>query len=357
MTLTPSSIDDLSRIIVAHPRLRVRGGGSKTALSRPRAGEEILELAKLSGVVEHTPEECTFTALAGTPLREIESRLARHGQYLPFDPPFAARGATIGGTVAAALNGSCRYRYGGVRDFLIGARIVDGRGREIRSGGKVVKNAAGFLLHQSMCGSRGQFGVLAEVTFKVFPRAAEYATVVAPAGGAAEALALMTHVQQARFDLEALDIDVDSMLLVRLGGAPDGMPQRVERLLAVLGANAQVLRGEAEAGLWQDAREFGWAEGHGALVRVSITPAQIPALERVCGEGSGRRRYALGGHVAFIAWPGDIEALSRALEQLSLGGLVLIGDCARATIGAVMDDEFARRVRLVMDPDRRFAYD
>ena len=96
-------------------------------------------------------------------------RWRAHGQYLPFDPPLTAAGATIGGTVAAGINGPCRYRFGGIRDFLIGARIVDGEAAHPAGGGKVVKNAAGFLLHQAMVGSCGTLGVLAELTFKVFP--------------------------------------------------------------------------------------------------------------------------------------------------------------------------------------------
>ena len=150
-------------------------------------GTPTLDLAALAGIVEHTPEECTFTALAGTRISDIERLLAQHGQYLPFDPPLAVAGATLGGTVAAGVNGSCRYRYGGARDFLIGARIVDGRGRLTRSGGKVVKNAAGFLLHQALVGSCGTLGILAELTFKVFPAAEAHATIRVDAADLASA--------------------------------------------------------------------------------------------------------------------------------------------------------------------------
>ena len=99
-----------------------------------------------------------------------------------------AAGATIGGTVAAGVSGSCRYRFGGIRDFLIGVRVVDGEGRVIRSGGKVVKNAAGFLLHQAMVGSCGRLGVVAELTFKVFPAPEAHATVRVDAGDLATSL-------------------------------------------------------------------------------------------------------------------------------------------------------------------------
>ena len=141
MTIRPGTIDELREAVLAAPRLRIRGGGTK---SLTIAGSTIddrptLDLSGLTGSVQHTPEECTFTALAGTPVSEIEALLAAHGQYLPFDPPFVAAGATMGGTAASGVNGSGRYRFGGLRDFLIGARIVDGRGRLVASGGKVVK--------------------------------------------------------------------------------------------------------------------------------------------------------------------------------------------------------------------------
>lgn len=357
MTLRPSTIDELRDIVPQHPRLRIRGGGTKPGLSDARGGEEVLDLSALAGVIEHTPEECTFTALAGTRVREIERLLAPHRQYLPFDPPLSERGATIGGTVAAGVSGSCRYRYGGVRDFIIGARIVDGRGRLVRSGGKVVKNAAGFLLHQGMTGSCGQFGVLAEVTFKVFPHASEYATVLARYASVEDALAGVTSLQSGRFDLEAVDIDAGSALVVRLGGAPDVLPERIARLTGVLGADAEVLRGEQDARVWQDAREFRWAPENAALARVPLVPSRIPALERALVGVGARRRYALGGHVAIVAWPGELEGLAAALSALNLPGQILTGACDRATIGAPADSEFARRVRDVMDPDARFAFD
>ena len=148
------------------PTTRVRpvAGRSKTALHDPGDGV-VVDLAALSGITEYQPDECTFTALAGTPVAEIERRLDEHAQSLPFEPPLAGRGATIGGTVACGLNGPGRYHYGGVRDFLIGAKFVDGEGRLVRGGGKVVKNAAGFYLHHLLLGSLGRLGVFVELTF------------------------------------------------------------------------------------------------------------------------------------------------------------------------------------------------
>ncbi|HEX4962035.1 MAG TPA: FAD-binding protein, partial [Thermoanaerobaculia bacterium] len=121
--------DDVQALVAAaietQSRLLPRGGGTKTALSTPADGGAILDLSGLSGVLEYQPEEYTFTALAGTRVKDVAALLAEKGQYLPFDPLLAERGATLGGSVAAGANGPGRQRYGGVRDFLIAARFVD----------------------------------------------------------------------------------------------------------------------------------------------------------------------------------------------------------------------------------------
>jgi glycolate dehydrogenase FAD-binding subunit len=356
MTISPASIEELRQAIAAHPRVRLRGGGTKSGL--PSAdGATLIDLSGLSGIVAHTPEECTFTALAGTRVDEIERVLAPHGQYLPFDPPLAAAGATIGGTVAAGVNGSCRYRYGGIRDFLIGARIVDGRGDVVASGGKVVKNAAGFLLHQAMVGSAGRFGVLCELTFKVFPRAESRATVRVDAGDIAGALRVLSAVQSARFELEAADIDAPSTVWLRLGGFAAAMSSRLDAVQRAVAAPSDRLEGDRDAAVWREAREFAWMPRGASLVRVPLTVGKLGELDAVLEQAGVRRRYAVGGNVAFVAWTASIGRLSAALEGLGLTGQVLSGPGGRSLIGVVKPGEFERRVRSVMDPHGRFAGD
>jgi glycolate oxidase FAD binding subunit len=365
MTISPASIEELRQAVAAHPRVWLRGGGTKTGLSSPVSPSPVaqgfspalVDLSRLSGIVAHTPEECTFTALAGTRIDEIERVLAPHGQYLPFDPPLSAAGATIGGTVAAGLNGSCRYRYGGIRDFLIGARIVDGRGGLIASGGKVVKNAAGFLLHQAMVGSAGRLGVLAELTFKVFPRAESSATVRVDAGDLAGALRVLSAMQAARFELEAADIEAPATVWLRLGGFAAAMPSRLDGVQRAAGSVSDRLEGEADAAVWSAAREFTWIPPGAALVRVPLTAGRLAGLDAALEVTGARRRYAVGGNVAFIAWTESIDRLSTTLETVGLTGQVLRGPAGRGLIGTVRLSEFERRVRMVMDPDGRFGGD
>jgi glycolate dehydrogenase FAD-binding subunit len=352
MTLQPATVDELRRVIVEHPTVRLRGANSKPAL----VGTDgpVVDLTSLAGIIDHAPEECTFTALAGTPVSAISRQLATYEQYLPFDPPFAEAGATLGGTVSAGINGPCRYRYGGVRDFLIGARIVDGKGRLVRSGGKVVKNAAGFLLHQAMVGSCGRFGALAEMTFKVFPRPPAAATVVAPTVDVTAALDTMASLQRERLELDALDIDGGGRLVVRLAGAVAAMESRIDLVRGLLGRGAEVLRGAADESQWRVAREFTWAPASALLARVPVTPTRIPLLDEALSRARAVRRYSVAGNVAFVAWTGDPEALSALLSGQRLLGQVLRGDARRVLIGVESANEFGRRVASVMDPDNRF---
>ena len=107
--------------------MNIVGSGTKPRLAADH-GTRITTTA-LCGIVEYDPSEFTITALAGTSLRELSATLAERGQYLPFDPPFVESGATLGGTVAAGLSGPGRFRYGGLRDFILGVRFIDGEGR------------------------------------------------------------------------------------------------------------------------------------------------------------------------------------------------------------------------------------
>jgi glycolate oxidase FAD binding subunit len=337
-------------------RLRIRGGGSKTALSAPRPGEQLLDLSRLSGILEYEPGEYTFTALAGTPIREVEATLAEHGQYLPFDPPLAGAGATLGGTVAAGLSGSGRQRYGGVRDFLIGARFVDGQGRLVRGGGKVVKNAAGFDLPKLMVGSLGRLGALVDLSFKVFPRPAAYASVKTPFASLDEAVDAMVRLSAAPLDVEALDLtpgEEGFILWARLGGVAEVLDERAERLRGFLNGG-DILTGEEERAHWRTAGDFAWLPAGASLVKVALTPAQVPALEkRLPGPADSPRRYSVGGALAWLAWQAPLAELDAILTDLNLPGLLILGDSQPALIGRRPDAAFLDRIKRVLDPEGR----
>jgi glycolate oxidase FAD binding subunit len=358
----PGSLEELSAAVRENSRILLRGGGTKPALSSQRDGATLLDLSALSGILEYEPGEFTFTALAGTPVREIAPALAEHGQCLPFDPPLVARGATLGGTVAAGLSGPGRYRYGGVRDFILGVRFVNGDGELIRSGGKVVKNAAGFDLSKLMVGSLGSLGVLAEVSFKVFPRLPATATVSQQYQTVGDALEGLYRLTAAPLDLDALDLIVEEQqatLHARLAGLPGALPDRIERLRGLLGGGYP-LSGESELASWESAREFAWAPPGWNLAKVPLTPRRIPDLERDLASLRDRsgltclRRYSAGGQVGWLAWEGDSQAVAGVLDAAGLAGLVIFGRPGRARIGRRTGEAFASRAKQALDPAGKF---
>jgi glycolate oxidase FAD binding subunit len=159
----------------AGARLRIQGAGTKAFLAGASDAEP-LDLRAHAGVVDYAPSELFATVRAGTPLEDLEALLARHGQCLPFEPPrFAdAEGrtpGTVGGMVAAGLAGPGRAAAGGVRDYVLGALVLNGRGELLRFGGEVMKNVAGYDVSRLFAGSWGALGAICEVSLKVLPQA------------------------------------------------------------------------------------------------------------------------------------------------------------------------------------------
>jgi glycolate dehydrogenase FAD-binding subunit len=356
MTITPRTTDELRQIVADTPAIDIRGASTKAP---PASADCIVHLGELAGLKDYTPAECVFSAQGGTTLRAINAALAAHGQYMPFDPPLVDAGATIGGTVAAGLSGPGRYRYGGVRDFLIGARVVDGEGRLITSGGKVVKNAAGFLLHHALVGSAGRFGVIVEVTFKVFPAPQASTTLIVRCRGVNEAMIALDTLHRDRFELASIDADAAGTLWVRLSGRAATLPVRAERARRALDATGQrpisidVLSEADDREFWSRASEFAWAPREGALVKVPVTPALVPIIAGLRRD-STRTRFSSGFSVAWIAWQDELSILSRELAAVGARGMALIGPSAGTRLGVPLHNEFEERVRRVLDPRDKF---
>jgi glycolate oxidase FAD binding subunit len=366
-----ASVEDVQEAVRTHARLRPVAGRTKPALSA--GAHQLIDVSALTGVLEYQAAECTFTARAATPIVEIERMLAADGLYLPFEPPFADAGATLGGTVAAGLSGPGRFRYGGVRDFLLGVEFVDGEARVLRGGGKVVKNAAGFSLQHAFLGSLGRLSVLTEVTFKVFPRAPAMLTVVMDFGSFARALDALVKLRRSTFELEAVDLVPPATLVVRLGGIDEMLKTRAAALVSFLMPGEINLLPPADAEAeWHGARHFRWLSGSASsLVKVAITPGRIAKFEEAlaaatAGPGAAAvggqevaRRYSAGGEVAWIGWPGAIEAFDRLLKQCGLSGLVLTGGgdhgAPSPLIGVSADEVFHGRLREAFDPRGVFA--
>jgi glycolate oxidase FAD binding subunit len=156
--------------------LRIRGGGTKDWYGQRTEGD-ILDTRAYSGIVDYEPTELVITARCGTPLAEIEAALAERNQMLAFEPPHFGEGATFGGAVAAGLSGPRRATSGAVRDFVLGTRLMDGKGDVLTFGGQVMKNVAGYDVSRLQAGALGALGLMLELSVKVLPRAVAETTL------------------------------------------------------------------------------------------------------------------------------------------------------------------------------------
>lgn len=348
---TAATIEEVQQAVVDLRRVHVVAGGSKPALS----AQATLSVAPLRGIVEYQPDEFTFTARAGTPVAEVQRMLDEQGQFLPFDPPLAGHGATLGGSAACGLSGPGRLRYGGLRDFLLGVRLVTGEGRVVFGGGKVVKNAAGFDIPKLMVGACGQFGVLAELTFKVFPRPEAYLTIDVRRSSLAEAVELQSRIASSPLEPACLDLLPPDRLLVRIGGLASALEARLQRLLELCGGG-EVLRDEQEQQLWQQARDLQWADAEASLVRVALSPGQIAEAEEALAPVECPRRYSVAGNLLWLAWPpqADAAVLDQCLQRINRNALVLRGSLPQPPPNRG-GELFRAQLASVFDPQHKLA--
>ena len=366
----PATLEEVQASVCDHQKVLPRGSGTKPALSTPPSGVASLDLSQLTGILEYEPAEFTFTALAGTRLDAVSQALAQHGQCLPFDPPLASRGATLGGTVASGLSGPGRYQYGGVRDFLLGVCYVDGEGLAIRGGGRVVKNAAGYDLPKLMVGSLGQFGVLVEFTFKVLPLPEATVTALLHYAQLNEALETIYRLAKSPLDPNAVDLEVEDaarqtaakpgagyQLVVRLTGLESAMPARLDRLVAIVDRPEiaiDLIRGSEENQYWERAREMDWIPSGWSLVKIPLTPRRIPDLEAALAGMHSLRRYSSGGQLLWLATPDPVQAVHERLLERGFSGLVVFGAPGLIRLGVRTGAAFEQLVKTALDPSDRF---
>lgn len=344
-------LDHIIETIQSGSNLLPRGGRTKTGIQNPR-NIEILDMSSIFGIREYNPSEFTFTALAGTRLKEINQMLSENEQFLPFDPPLAAQGATLGGTVAANLSGCMRYHYGGVRDFILGVNFLDSRGQLVRTGGKVVKNAAGFDIPKLMVGSLGSLGTLVELSFKVFPRHEEYISIVSRYDNLADALSTLIKLSSSSAEILCLELapQGDSFdVIVRLGGDPGLFQERISHMPELI-PDVKYFQGGEESILWEEINEFSWCPAGASLVKVPLIPRYLPELDQFLDASNIDRRYSAGGNVAWIAWSGMMTALDQKLKELNLMGLTILGSADKVRLGAVEQNIFFKKIKTALDP-------
>jgi len=314
----------------ARTPLVIRAGGSKDFYGNATDGE-ILDPRGYAGIVAHEPTELVITARCGTPLAELEAALDAAGQMLPFEPPHFGPGATFGGCVAAGLAGPRRASAGGVRDYLLGVKLLTGQGEVLSFGGTVMKNVAGYDVARLAAGSLGVLGVIVEVSLKVLPRPVAE-TTLRLACDEAEALRRMNEWAGRPLPISATAWR-DGVLHLRLSGARAAVSEAVRRI-----------GGEpADGAIWVGLREHTdpFFAGDAPLWRLALPsiaqPVGLPGAQLIEWNGGQRwlrsdapaeqiraRAAALGGHATrfrggerrdvFAPLPPPIAAIHRRLK-------------------------------------------
>ncbi len=288
------------------------GGGTSTGLGNiPRAIDVILSLERMDGLVEHDDANLTATVQAGMRLARLQEIVTAKNQFLPIDAPHPAR-ATIGGIIAANSNGPRRTFYGGVRDLVVGMRMALATGEQIKAGGKVVKNVAGYDMCKLFVGSLGTLGIITEATVRIAPVPESAATIVAR-GTLNQCLKLVSALSQSTLLPTAMALlsgetaksagisHAIPSVMVRVEGFAEAVKRHLHDIQTMsqnIGIPHQILDEASHQRLWETARDFGVKE-EGILYRLTVPLTSVEELLKSIEE-----RAAHGAPVRYLAHPG-----------------------------------------------------
>jgi glycolate oxidase FAD binding subunit len=393
VTIRPATAEDvaaaLKRASDARQSMVIRGAGTKMDWGRPPARVDVvLDMRGLNRILAHEHGDLTATIEAGATLRDVNAALARQGQWLPLDPPFADR-ATIGGLLASNDSGPLRHRFGTPRDLVIGIRLATTDGVLSKAGGQVVKNVAGYDLAKLVTGSFGSLAAIVSATFKLSPLPAAAKTVLIEApdvetlesivravmGSQLEPIAFEVETQrstQRPQSAQSTKISADSAIsalrvpqgipslsrdafnvLLRFASLPAVVDAQIEQTQALISptikglgapkpdqregrgpANTRVIDGDEERTFWREHATRVWEEP-GAIVRASWLPAELAALLGAVEVAAAQARCApptLVGRAAvgsgLVRIDGDDASQARAIDALRrsrhLGNIVIV---------------------------------
>ena len=212
--------------------IEILGAGTKRTWGNPVTADILLDTTRLTGVREHSWQDLTATVAAGTRWADMQRTLAAHNQFVALDPLWPET-ATVGGILATNDSGPIRLKYGSLRDLVIGMTIVLADGTVARSGGKVVKNVAGYDLHKLMTGAYGTLGIITEVTFRLHPLPQHTRTWTISSSEPEAVGELMMKVLDSQLSMQAMQIRATSAgfaLDVELAALPEVLTQQTETL-------------------------------------------------------------------------------------------------------------------------------
>jgi len=308
--------------LAAETPLTVEGTGTRTALGRPCAAEQVLSLAAMTGITLYEPGELVLSAQAGTPLEDIRRALAGNHQQMAFEPvdtgPLLGKpvgGGTLGGMVASALSGPRRIKAGALRDHVLGFTAVTGRGEQVKSGGRVMKNVTGYDLSKLLTGSWGTLAAMAEITLKVLPAPECEQTLLIHGLDDAAAISFLTRATGTALDGsgfahlpdEATGSGV-SLTAIRFEGPEISVRHRLDAMKKLAGAGHHTEALEARSPqFWQVLRDgLPLAALDGQIWRISTAPAAGPGIITALGQAG----VPLLSH--FYDWAGGLVWLAVA---------------------------------------------
>lgn len=365
--LEPTSFDAaaaaLSAAAAGRQAVRIAGGGTKLRWGAIGASPDLeLRTTRLDRIVEHNEGDLTAVIEAGVPLARAQQQFASAGQMLALDPPLGPGDeATVGGILATADAGPLRHRYGAPRDLVLGMTVALSDGTVARSGGKVIKNVAGYDLGKLFTGSFGTLGLILSVSVRLHPLPTRTVTVLGDSGDPAAVAAAAASLTAAPLELEALDFawgaDRGGVLAQCAGTAAD---RRAERIAGVLGQagldRVEVAAGDTE--LWARQRA-GQRSGDLALVRVAARPSElVHVLEAAQASGARAVGRAAVGTSFLELDPGALGTLLAHLPRTAVSVLLDAPDELREAVDpwGQPPDETAQalmlRVKQRFDPAR-----
>lgn len=300
-----------------------RGSGTKLGWGpAPRQVDILLSTARLNAVLAHRHGDLTATIQAGATLSDVNRVLAEHRQWIPLDPPSAAR-ATIGGIVATNDSGPRRHRYGAPRDLIIGVEFARADGRLAKGGGIVVKNVAGYDLPRLLTGSFGSLGVIVTATFKLYPLTTASRTLIVEMSNPADLGTLASKLTHSHLTPTALEFATHPLrLIIRFESIEASVAQQsemAEKLIAESGHQTRALSSSAEEEYWESHTRLA-DDDRGALLKVSVLPTELAETLGTIERLAGTRGYVAAGRagagVFLLRIADEVQLQKRVIDGL-----------------------------------------
>ena len=322
--VAPASAEEIARILAYANEngLAVTPTGSSARLGwgNPVASNILLSLERMTAVREHSWQDMTCTVEAGCPWGRLESAMAQHRQMIALDPLWPVR-STVGGIVATNDSGSLRLKYGSLRDFVLGMTVVLADGTIAKTGGKVVKNVAGYDLHKLLTGSFGTLGIIAEINFRLHPIEESARTWTGSAPTPAQLKEPLRGLRDSQLAPSSVQIRANRnacSLDVRISSRSECVPESVSRLEKIFGS---LPLAESSPVVWT-ARQQIFDTPRAVVLKVSSLPTEICALIAVLEEWAGDQgaEIAIAAQasgqmsVALSSAPDSVPALIDALR-------------------------------------------